>query len=114
MPIAGLLAWLAPGLGHLYLGERVRGVVCLITITLMPVGIANGLFRKRSTVRYGPYQARSSSISRYASHFTRPRVVGPMRRRALKSLVNLPLNRRYLRLAGLSSTLVGSRPGESW
>jgi len=33
-PIAGLLAWLAPGLGHLYLGHRVRGLVCLVTITV--------------------------------------------------------------------------------
>ena len=33
MPIAGLLAWLVPGLGHLYLGLRGRGAVCLVTIT---------------------------------------------------------------------------------
>jgi TM2 domain-containing membrane protein YozV len=33
-PIAGFLAWLVPGLGHIYLGHRVRGVVCLVTITV--------------------------------------------------------------------------------
>ena len=33
-PIAGLLAWAVPGLGHIYLGERGRGVVLLITITI--------------------------------------------------------------------------------
>ncbi len=33
MPIAGLLAWLVPGLGHIYLGHRGRGLVCLVTIT---------------------------------------------------------------------------------
>ncbi len=33
-PIAGLLAWLVPGLGHIYLGHRVRGLVCLVTITV--------------------------------------------------------------------------------
>src|SRR3990172_10486299 len=32
--IAGFLAWLVPGLGHIYLGHRVRGLVCLVTITL--------------------------------------------------------------------------------
>lgn len=32
-PIAGLLSWVIPGLGHLYLGYRVRGLVCLVTIT---------------------------------------------------------------------------------
>ncbi len=32
-PVAGLLGWLVPGLGHLYLGERTRGIVCLVTIT---------------------------------------------------------------------------------
>lgn len=32
-PIAGFLAWLIPGLGHIYLGHRIRGIVCLVTIT---------------------------------------------------------------------------------
>ncbi len=32
-PIAGFLAWLVPGLGHLYLGDRTRGLICLVTIT---------------------------------------------------------------------------------
>ena len=32
-PIAGILTWVVPGLGHLYLGYRVRGLVCLVTIT---------------------------------------------------------------------------------
>ncbi len=31
--IAGFLAWLVPGLGHLYLGERHRGLICLIVIS---------------------------------------------------------------------------------
>ncbi len=29
---AGLLAWLLPGLGHIYLGEKKRGVVLMIVI----------------------------------------------------------------------------------
>lgn len=33
VPVAGLLAWLIPGLGHIYLGHRARGLVCLVTIT---------------------------------------------------------------------------------
>ena len=34
VPIAGLLAWLVPGLGHIYLGQRLRGVICLVIITV--------------------------------------------------------------------------------
>jgi hypothetical protein len=34
VPLAGFLAWLVPGLGHLFLGERVRGLIYLITITV--------------------------------------------------------------------------------
>ena len=34
VPLAGLLAWLVPGLGHLFVGERVRGLIYLITITV--------------------------------------------------------------------------------
>ena len=33
IPLAGLLSWLVPGLGHIYLGDRVRGSVCLVAIT---------------------------------------------------------------------------------
>jgi hypothetical protein len=33
VPIAGLLAWLVPGLGHIFLGERARGLIFLIAIT---------------------------------------------------------------------------------
>ena len=34
VPVAGFLAWLVPGLGHIYLGERVRGLICLAVITV--------------------------------------------------------------------------------
>lgn len=34
IPIAGLLAWLIPGMGHIYLGFRRRGLILLVTITL--------------------------------------------------------------------------------
>jgi len=34
IPIAGLLAWLIPGMGHIYLGFRRRGIILLVTITL--------------------------------------------------------------------------------
>ncbi len=33
-PIAAILAWLIPGLGHIFLGHRVRGVIFLVVITL--------------------------------------------------------------------------------
>lgn len=33
-PIAGILAWVVPGLGHLFLGERKRGIILLVTISL--------------------------------------------------------------------------------
>ncbi len=32
-PIAGFLAWLVPGLGHIFLGYRARGLIFLVTIT---------------------------------------------------------------------------------
>jgi hypothetical protein len=33
IPLAGLLTWVVPGLGHLFIGERGRGLVFLVTIT---------------------------------------------------------------------------------
>ena len=32
-PLAGFLAWLIPGLGHIYLGHRSRGLVFLVTVS---------------------------------------------------------------------------------
>lgn len=32
-PLAGLLAWILPGLGHIYLGYRTRGLILMVTIT---------------------------------------------------------------------------------
>jgi TM2 domain-containing membrane protein YozV len=32
--VAGLLAWLIPGLGHIYLGHRTRGLILLVTVTV--------------------------------------------------------------------------------
>jgi TM2 domain-containing membrane protein YozV len=33
MPVAGILSWIVPGLGHIYLGHRRRGLILLVTIT---------------------------------------------------------------------------------
>ena len=47
MPIAGLLAWLVPGLGHIFLGHRARGILCLVTITVtFWTGVAIGGVRE--------------------------------------------------------------------
>ena len=32
IPLAGLLAWLLPGAGHLFIGERARGLIVLVVI----------------------------------------------------------------------------------
>lgn len=32
-PLAGLLAWILPGLGHIFLGYRIRGIILLVTVT---------------------------------------------------------------------------------
>jgi len=34
VPVAGLLAWLIPGAGHLFIGERIRGLIFLGVVTL--------------------------------------------------------------------------------
>ncbi len=52
MPLAGLLSWLVPGLGHVYLGDKTRGLVCLVAITAtFWTGVAIG--GVRSTVDPG-------------------------------------------------------------
>lgn len=46
MPIAGFLAWIVPGLGHIYLGHRTRGLILLVTISVtFWTGVAIGGIR---------------------------------------------------------------------
>ncbi len=33
IPLTGLLAWIVPGLGHLFIGERTRGLIFMVTIS---------------------------------------------------------------------------------
>ena len=33
-PVASALGWLVPGLGHIFLGHKTRGIIFLVTITL--------------------------------------------------------------------------------
>jgi len=43
VPLAGILGWLLPGAGHLFIGERARGLIFLIVIALtFWTGIAIG------------------------------------------------------------------------
>lgn len=47
MPIAGLLTWLLPGAGHLYIGQKVRGIIFIVAITLtFWTGVAIGGVKK--------------------------------------------------------------------
>lgn len=51
-PLAAILAWLIPGLGHWFLGERQRGVIFFIVITVtFWAGIAVGGVRTTITPR---------------------------------------------------------------
>lgn len=43
VPLAGMFAWLLPGAGHLFIGERTRGIIFLVTIaTTFWTGVAIG------------------------------------------------------------------------
>lgn len=34
LPVTGLLAWILPGMGHIFIGDRNRGIVILVTIAV--------------------------------------------------------------------------------
>jgi len=34
VPLAGLLTWILPGAGHIYIGERARGIILMATIAV--------------------------------------------------------------------------------
>ncbi len=59
-PIAAILAWLIPGLGHIFLGHKVRGVIFLVVITLtFWTGVAVG--GVKCVDPHKPVQQRSTS-----------------------------------------------------
>jgi hypothetical protein len=55
VPISGLLAWLLPGLGHIYIGDVRRGLILMITIAVTfwggvaIGGVADTIDRKERT-----------------------------------------------------------------
>jgi hypothetical protein len=47
IPLAAFLAWLIPGAGHIFIGERVRGIIFMIAIALtFWTGVAIGGVKK--------------------------------------------------------------------
>lgn len=64
-PVAVVLAWLIPGLGHIYLGHKVRGIIFFVAITLtFGTGVAIGGVKSIHTRKPGVDVAASGESDR--------------------------------------------------
>ena len=114
VPVAGFLAWLVPGLGHLYLGHRARGLVLLVTITAtFWTGVAIGSVQ--ATV--DPHERKlwfaaqlctgANTLAAYALH---NRVINDVREAAAPAVVphwlSAEVGVHYTGVAGLLNLLV--------
>lgn len=114
IPVAGLLAWLVPGLGHIYVGHRVRGIVCLITITVtfwsgVAIGSVQGTVAPHSRKLWFIAQLGTggNALGAYALH----RVVSPETAVTAKPIVaghwlSADVGVHYTGVAGLLNLLI--------
>ena len=114
IPIAGLLAWLVPGLGHIYLGHRARGMICLIIITVtfwsgVAIGGVQGTVAPHSRGLWFIAQLGTggNALSAYALH----RIVSPETAAATTPVVvghwmSADVGVHYTGVAGLLNLLI--------
>ena len=114
MPIAGLLAWLVPGLGHIYLGHRARGIICLVTITLtfwtgVAVGSVQNTVAPHSRTLWFTAQlcAGSNALAAYALHIrVDPRSARSSQQTVVTHWSSSEIGVHYAGVAGLLNLLV--------
>lgn len=114
-PIAGFLAWLVPGLGHIYLGHRVRGMICLVTITVtfwtgVAIGGVQGTVDPRERTLWFMAQlcTGGNTLAAYGLHsFVEPRQsAGQRSAAALAHWLSSDVGVHYTGVAGLLNLLV--------
>ena len=103
---AGVLTWLVPGAGHFYLGQRTRGIVFFVAITLAYwIGVAIG--GAKSTVNYEANWAWFYFAEIFAGGYTLIALLIAKLPSALPSYAKtLDLATIYTGVAGLLSFLV--------
>jgi hypothetical protein len=114
MPLAGFLAWLVPGLGHIYLGDRVRGIICLITITLtfwtgVAIGSVQGTVAPKSRKLWFVAQVCSGghALAAFALHrYVDPASAGSEKLRVAGHWASAEVGVHYTGVAGLLNLLV--------
>ena len=114
MPVAGLLTWLVPGLGHIYLGDRARGLVLLVVITTtfwsgVAIGGVQGTVAPRSRQLWFLAQlcTGGNTLAAYGLHYW----VNPESARSKKPVfgghwASAEIGVHYTGVAGLLSLLV--------
>ena len=114
IPIAGLLAWLIPGAGHFFIGERTRGVILFVVVTLtfwtgVAVGSVQGTVAPHSRTLWFAAQLGTggNALAGYALHGW----VDPESARARKPIargnwLSAEVGVHYTGVAGLLNLLI--------
>lgn len=113
-PIAGLLAWIVPGLGHIYLGNRVRGLICMVTITVtfwtgVAIGGVQGTVApySRNLWFYAQLGTGGNTLAAYALHAAvSPETVRSTRPTIANHWMSTEIGVHYTGVAGLLNLLV--------
>lgn len=114
VPLVGFLSWLVPGLGHIFLGHRARGLVCMVTIiATFWCGVAIGSVQGTVAPHYrklwfvAQLGTGGNTLAAYALH----RAVSPESARSSKPVLvshwmSAEIGVHYTGVAGLLNLLV--------
>jgi len=113
---AGILGWLVPGLGHIFIGDRARGLVCLVTVTAtfwcgVAIGGVRGTVDPKQRTLWFMAQLCAGGNAGVAyllrgDAFAEPATSGKERAAVTGSWVSADIGVHYTGVAGLLNILV--------
>lgn len=114
MPVAGFLSWLVPGLGHIYIGDRGRGIICLVTIVVtfwtgIAIGGVQGTVAPRARRLWFVAQLGTggNTLAAYALHYhVDPETARSSRLSVISHYASSEVGVHYTGVAGLLNLLV--------
>lgn len=109
---AGLLGWIVPGLGHIFIGDRARGTICLAAIVLtfwtgVAIGGVRGTINPQSLWTVAQlFAGANTGVAYLIRQTTAPKTRDEQAATSPPSWISADIGLHYTGVAGLLNILV--------